>query len=82
MSKSYLDNRTYVVYNIDTVVKKEGSTMERDTFTTMLRDGNTFAGILQSVQEDKRFLLSMMAEAFINGLNTGEKLAQARQTGE
>lgn len=51
--------------------------MNQDTFTTMVRDGNAFADILQSVPEDKRFLLSMMADAFINGM-----IAQERLTGQ
>lgn len=56
--------------------------MCKDTFATMLRDGNTIADILQSVPEDKRFLLSMMADAFINGMIAQERLtAQAGQGG-
>lgn len=49
--------------------------MNQDTFATLVKDGNAFADILQSVPEDKRFLLSMMADAFINGMIAQERLA-------
>ena len=48
--------------------------MNRDTFTAMLNDGKDFIQIVQSIPEDKRFLLSMMADAFVNGMQAQERL--------
>lgn len=50
--------------------------MNQDRFTTMVRDGNTIIDILQSVPENKRTILAMMAEAFINGMITQERLTE------
>lgn len=55
--------------------------MNKDKFTTMVRDGKDFIQIIQSVPEDKRFLLSMVVEAFLNGMNTQERLAAAERNG-
>ena len=49
--------------------------MNQDTFATMLKDGNTFADILQSVPEDKRMLMRAMAGAYIDGMIAQEQLA-------
>ena len=49
--------------------------MNKDTFTTMLRDGSAFADILQSVPEDKRMLMRAMAGAYIDGMIAQEQLA-------
>ena len=46
--------------------------MNRDKFTAMLNDGKDFIQIVQSIPEDKRFLLSMMADAFVNGMQAQE----------
>lgn len=51
--------------------------MNTDIYTKMVEDGRDIISVLNSAPEDKRFLVS--AEAFLNGLNTGEKLARARQ---
>jgi hypothetical protein len=59
--------------------KKGGRTMNQDKFITMVRDGNTIIDILQSVPENKRTILAMMAEAFINGMITQERLAEENQ---
>ena len=48
--------------------------MNRDKFTAMLNDGKDFIQIVQSIPEDKRFLLSMMADAFVNGMQAQERL--------
>lgn len=56
--------------------------MNQDTFTTMLRDGNTIADILQSVPEEKRFLMRALADAFMDGMIAQERLAaQAERPG-
>ena len=55
--------------------------MNTDSYTKMVEDGRDIISVLNSAPEDKRFLVSAIAEAFLNGLNTGEKLAQAKQTG-
>ena len=52
--------------------------MNQDKFITMVRDGNTIIDILQSVPENKRTILAMMAEAFINGMITQERLEIGR----
>lgn len=52
--------------------------MKQDTFTTMVKDGNTIADILQSVPENKRILLAAMTEAFINGMIAQERLSSQR----
>ena len=53
--------------------------MNQDKFITMVRDGNTIIDILQSVPENKRTILAMMAEAFTNGMITQERLAEENQ---
>lgn len=55
--------------------------MNQDKFSVMVKDGEDFAQIIQNVPEDKRFLLSMVADAFMNGLNTGERLAAMERPG-
>lgn len=56
--------------------------MSQDTFTAMLKDGNTLADILQSVPEDKRMLMRAMAGAYIDGMIAQEQLAaQAERPG-
>lgn len=56
--------------------------MSQDTFAAMLKDGNTFADILQSVPEDRRMLMRAMAGAYIDGMIAQEKLAaQAERPG-
>ena len=52
--------------------------MYRDTFSTMVKDGNTIADILQSVTESKRPIIAAMAEAFINGMITQEQLTSRK----
>ena len=53
--------------------------MNDDSCTKMVGDGRDIINVLNSAPEDKRFLVSAIAEAFLNGLNTGEKLARASQ---
>ena len=53
--------------------------MNTDSYTKMVEDGGDIISILNSAPEDKRFLVSAIAEAFLNGLNMGEKLAQAKR---
>jgi len=55
--------------------------MNTDSYTKMVEDGRDFYSVLNSAPEDKRFLVSAIAEAFLNGLNTGERLAAARLPG-
>lgn len=52
--------------------------MNQDKFTTMVKDGKDFLQIVQSVPEDKRFLLSMMADAFVNGMEAQKRLGTER----
>ena len=49
--------------------------MNKDSFTMMVKDGKDLIQIIQSAPEDKRVLVSAVAEAFLNGLTAGEKLA-------
>lgn len=56
--------------------------MNQVTFATMLKDGNTAIDILQSVQEDKRFLMRALADAFMDGMIAQERLAAQPQTGQ
>lgn len=49
--------------------------MNTDTFRKMVEDGRGVIKIIESVPEDKRVLVSAVAEAFLNGLTAGEKLA-------
>lgn len=53
--------------------------MNADSYTKMLEDSGDIAHVLNSAPEDKRFLVEAIAEAFLNGLNTGEKLARAQR---
>ena len=53
--------------------------MEKDSFAMMVKDGKDLAQIIQSAPEDKRVLVSAVAEAFLNGLTAGEKLASAER---
>lgn len=46
--------------------------MMQDKFSTMVKDGKDLTKIIQSVPEDKRVLVSAVAEAFLNGLTAGE----------
>lgn len=55
--------------------------MSTDSYTKMVADGRDMISVLNSAPEDRRFLVTAIAEAFLNGVNTGEKLAQVRQTG-
>lgn len=48
--------------------------MNKETITTMAKDGNTIADIIQSVPENKRPLLVAMTEAFMNGMIAQERL--------
>lgn len=52
--------------------------MEQDKFSTMVRDGKDLIQILNSVPEDKRFLVSALAGAFIDGMLAQERLAAER----
>ena len=52
--------------------------MEQDKFSTMVRDGKDLIQILNSVPEDKRFLVSELAGAFIDGMLAQERLAAER----
>ncbi len=52
---------------------------EKDSYTKMVEDGRDFISILISAPENKRLLASIIAEVYLNGLNTGEKLADVRQ---
>lgn len=54
--------------------------MEQDKFSTMVKDGKDFIQIIQSVPEDRRFLLSMMADAFVNGMEAQKQLTAARDS--
>ena len=74
-----LDNTRIVVYNNLIAVKEGGKTMKTDSYTKMVEDGRDIISVLNSVPEDKRFMLSMMADAFINGMIAQEQLAQDRQ---
>lgn len=53
--------------------------MTQDKFSTMVKDGKDLAQIIQSAPEDKQVLVSAVAEAFLNGLTAGEKLAAAER---
>lgn len=48
--------------------------MSENLFATLVKDGAAYIKIIESVPEDKRFLLSMVADAFINGMETQERL--------
>lgn len=74
MTEKTLDKYFYVEYSVVIEDVKGGNDMDQDTFATMIRDGNSIADILQRVPEDKRFLLSMMADAFLNGMIAQERL--------
>jgi len=45
--------------------------MNTDSYTKMVEDGRNIINVLNSVPKDKRFLASMMAEVYLNGLTTG-----------
>lgn len=48
--------------------------MNRDTFTAMVRDGNTAIDVLQNVTESKRILMRAMVDAYIDGMIAHERL--------
>lgn len=60
---------------------REVNKMMQDKFSTMVKDGKDLTKIIQSVPEDKQVLVSAVAEAFLNGLTAGEKLAAAERPG-
>ncbi len=81
-----LDIAHDVVYNNRIAMMKGGNTMNTDSYKKMVEDGRDFYSVLNSASEDKRFLVSAIAEAFLNGLNAGERnagerLAQAQRPG-
>lgn len=49
--------------------------MNQDSYSSMVRDGRDLIQILQNAPESQRMLTAIMAEAFLSGLNVGEKLA-------
>ncbi len=56
------------------VKQKEVNAMAQDKFSTMLRDGNDYLQIIQRVPENKRFLLAIIADAFLSGMDTQEAI--------
>ena len=52
--------------------------MSQDKFFTMVKDGRDYIQIIQSIPQEKRFLLSMMADAFLSGMATQERLIAER----
>ena len=53
--------------------------MNTDTFRKMVEDGRGVIGILESVPEDKRPMLSAIAGAYIDGMIAQERLAAAER---
>lgn len=56
--------------------------MNQDKFSTMVKDGRDYIQIIQSVPKEKRFLLSMMADAFLNGMVAQERLVTERPSAQ
>lgn len=52
--------------------------MKTNNYVKMVRDGEDFIQIIQKAPEDKQALILMMAEAFLAGLTTGERVAAER----
>ncbi len=52
--------------------------MNTDSYTKMVEDGRDITSVLESAPENKRILVSAIAWAYLNGLNTGETLAEAK----
>lgn len=56
--------------------------MNTDSYTKMVEDGRDIISVLNSAPEDKRFLVTAIAEAFINGMIAQERLTgQAERSG-
>lgn len=53
--------------------------MNEDSYIKMAVDGRDFISVLISTPENKHLLASIVAEVYLNGLNTGEMLAEIRQ---
>lgn len=54
--------------------------MSQENLTMMVKNGRDFLQIIQSVPENKRFLLSMVADAFVNGMEAQERLEKNLET--
>lgn len=48
--------------------------MKQENLTAMVGSGRDFLQIIRSVPEDKRFLLSMVMDAFVSGMTAREHL--------
>lgn len=55
-------------------------TLNKDSCTKMILDGNDLIRTLQSVPEDKRSLLSAIAGAYIDGMIAQERIAAERDS--
>lgn len=49
--------------------------MKANNYVNMVRDGEDFIQIIQNAPKDKQALVLAMAEAFLAGLSTGERMA-------
>lgn len=50
--------------------------MNQNELTKMVKDGRDYIEIMQSIPENKRFLVAMVAEAFVSGMQAQEQLTQ------
>lgn len=55
--------------------------MNEDSFVKMVEDGRELIRITRSVPENKRFLLSMMLDAFVSGMEAQERLSESERLG-
>lgn len=52
-----------------------GTIMEQAKYTPEeVKEANAFLQILDGVSQDKRFILALVADAFINGMNAQEQM--------
>ena len=52
-----------------------GTIMEQAKYTSKeIKEANAFLQILDGVPQNKRFILALVADAFINGMNAQEQL--------
>ncbi len=55
--------------------------MNQDNLNRMVKEGGEMADILQSVPEEKRGVVRMLVDTYINGFLAREHLAQAQRPG-